>query len=81
LEVGPVTAAWIGSSVCLHLEGTNAPRVDARWVDADHVSVSFEGEPGQSISFRGTPAEVRVALANGLAAVDRVVAEQAGRQP
>jgi hypothetical protein len=70
--------AWIGTSACLHLEGTDAPRVEARWADADRISVTFDGASGlQSISFRGTPQEVRLALAKGLAALHRAVAERA----
>jgi len=74
-------AAWVGTTVCLHLEGTEAPRVEARWVD-EYLSVSFEGGTAvHSISFRGTPQEVRLALAKGLAAVDRAVAERDAADP
>jgi hypothetical protein len=75
-----VTAPWVGTVVCLHLEGTDAPRVEARWVADDLVSVEFDAFPA-SISFRGTPQEVRLALAKGLAAIDRAVAEHAAGQP
>lgn len=73
----PVKAAWIGTTVCLHLEGTEAPRVEAHWVGDEYVSLSFEsGAVVQSISFRGTPQEIRLALAKGLAAVNRAVKER-----
>jgi len=75
-----VSAPWVGSTVCLHLEGTEAPQVDARWVD-EYLSVSFEGGTAvHSISFRGTPQEVRLALAKALAAVDRAEKERAAAE-
>jgi len=64
------------SASALHLKGADAPNVWTTWHDDGTVSVLFDGGPNQYFGFAGTPQEVRLALAKGLAAVDRAVKER-----
>ena len=61
----------------LSLKGADAPNVWTTWHDDGTVSVLFDGGPNQYFGFAGTPQEVRLALANGLKAIDRAIAERA----
>lgn len=71
-----MAAPWVSSHTTLHLRGTEAPEVQVHWQDGGAVSVIFNPAGMQSISFYGTPQEVRLALAKGLAAIDRAVKER-----
>jgi len=64
------------TATALHLQGADAPNVWTVWHDDGTVSVMFDGAPNQYFGFAGTPQEIRLALAKGLAAVDRAVAER-----
>ena len=65
------------SHSALHLKGTDAPHTWTVWHDDGTLSVLFNAAANQYVGFSGTPQEVRLALAKGLAAVDRAVAERA----
>jgi hypothetical protein len=71
-----MTAPYLVIHATLSLKGTDAPNVWTVWHNDGTVSVLFDGAANQSIGFVGTPQEVRLALANGLAAIDRAVAER-----
>lgn len=71
-----MAAPFVSSHTALHLKGTEAPEVRAYWQADGAMSVLFNPSAMQSISFYGTPQEIRVALAKGLAAVDRAVKER-----
>ena len=71
-----MSAPWVSSYACLHLKGTKAPTVETRWQPGGDLSMVYEATGMQTLGFYGTPQEIRLALAKGLAAVDRAVAER-----
>ncbi len=60
----------------LHLQGADAPEPWTLWHPDGQLGIHFEGQANLNIGFAGTPQEVRLALAKGLAAVDRAEAER-----
>jgi len=78
-----VTAPRLSTATLLHLRGAEAPEVRTFWDGDDILGVSWQGATAvQYLGLVGTPHEVRLALASGLAAIDRAVAgrtAEAGR--
>jgi hypothetical protein len=75
-----MTAPRLSSATLLHLGGAEAPTVRALWHDAGQLGVTFRGDDASTyLGLVGTPQEVRLALAKGLAAIDRAVAERAAQ--
>jgi hypothetical protein len=71
-----VTAPRLSSHSILQLKGADAPNVWTLWHEHGTLSVTFDAGANQSIGLAGTPQELRLALAKGLAAIDRAVAER-----
>lgn len=71
-----MSAPRLVASNTLHLDGADAPSTWTLWHDDNILTVVYNAGPNQSIGFYGTPQEVRLALASGLAAIDRAVAER-----
>jgi hypothetical protein len=74
-------APYLVTQTTVDLGGASTPLVWTVWHRDGTLSVRFDAAANQSIGFSGTPQEIRLALASGLAAVDRAVKEREAEPP